>query len=198
MTGVQTCALPISGEFRPDDPLARRGAASGFSAGSSRRRYPAVQLLPPIPGLLLPAAARRKLKKGQLALSLPVARAVPRGAGLPSGARFPGFAQIHPMAAAELLQGALALLYDLEGMLAEISGMEHVSLQPSAGAQGELTGLMLIRGCLSEKGNPRKHIIVPDTAHGTNPASSTLCGYGVLQISSNERGVIDAAAVEKA
>jgi glycine dehydrogenase subunit 2 len=113
-------------------------------------------------------------------------------------ARFPGFAQIHPMAAAELLQGALALLYELEGMLAEISGMEHVSLQPSAGAQGELTGLMLIRSCLSEKGNPRKHIIVPDTAHGTNPASSTLCGYGVLQISSNECGIIDAAAVEKA
>jgi len=113
-------------------------------------------------------------------------------------ARLPGFAQIHPMAAAELLQGALALLHDLEGMLAEISGMEHVSLQPSAGAQGELTGLMLIRSCLSEKGNPRRNIIVPDTAHGTNPASSTLCGYGVLQISSNERGVIDVAAVEKA
>jgi glycine dehydrogenase subunit 2 len=113
-------------------------------------------------------------------------------------ARFPGFAQIHPMAAAELLQGALALLHELEGMLAEISGMEHVSLQPSAGAQGEFTGLMLIRGCLSEKGNPRKNIIVPDTAHGTNPASSTLCGYDVIQISSNERGVIDAAAVEKA
>ena len=113
-------------------------------------------------------------------------------------ARFPGFAQIHPMAGAELLQGALALLHELEGMLAEISGMEHVSLQPSAGAQGELTGLMLIRSCLSEKGNPRKSIIVPDTAHGTNPASSTLCGYDVIQITSNERGVIDAAAVEKA
>jgi glycine dehydrogenase subunit 2 len=97
-----------------------------------------------------------------------------------------------------LLQGALALLFELEGMLAEISGMEHVSLQPSAGAQGELTGLMLIRACMTERGNPRKKIIVPDTAHGTNPASSTLCGYEVVQISSNEHGVIDAAAVEKA
>jgi glycine dehydrogenase subunit 2 len=76
--------------------------------------------------------------------------------------------------------------------------MEHVSLQPSAGAQGELTGLMLIRAHLTAGGNPRKHIIVPDTAHGTNPASSTLCGYDVIQISSNERGVIDVAAVEKA
>jgi glycine dehydrogenase subunit 2 len=113
-------------------------------------------------------------------------------------ARFPGFAQIHPLAPGDLLQGALALLFELEGMLAEISGMEHVSLQPSAGAQGELTGLMLIRACMTERGNPRKKIIVPDTAHGTNPASSTLCGYEVAQISSNEHGVIDAAAVEKA
>jgi glycine dehydrogenase subunit 2 len=113
-------------------------------------------------------------------------------------ARFPGFAHIHPLAPVELLQGALALLWDLEAMLAEISGMEHVSLQPSAGAQGELAGLMLIRAHLMKKGDPRKHIIVPDTAHGTNPASSTLCGYEVIQISSNERGVIDAAAVEKA
>jgi glycine dehydrogenase subunit 2 len=113
-------------------------------------------------------------------------------------ARFPGFAQVHPLAPAELLQGALALLCELEGMLAEISGMEHVSLQPSAGAQGELTGLMLIRACLTERGDARQKIIVPDTAHGTNPASSTLCGYDVVQISSNEHGVIDAAAVTKA
>ena len=113
-------------------------------------------------------------------------------------ARFPGFAQIHPLAPDNLLQGALALLFDLEGMLAEISGMDHVSLQPSAGAQGELTGLMLIRACLTERGNPRKKIIVPDTAHGTNPASSTLCGYEVVQISSNEHGVIDAASMKTA
>ena len=113
-------------------------------------------------------------------------------------ARFPGFAQIHPMASVELLQGALALLHELEGMLAEISGMEYVSLQPSAGAQGELTGLMMIRACLTERGNPRKNIIVPDTAHGTNPASSTLCGYDVVQISSNEHGVIDVAALAQA
>ena len=110
-------------------------------------------------------------------------------------ARFPGFAQIHPLAPPDLLQGALALLYELERALAEISGMDQVTLQPSAGAQGELTGLMLIRACLADRGDPRKNIIVPDTAHGTNPASSTLCGYDVVQISSNERGVIDAAAV---
>ena len=113
-------------------------------------------------------------------------------------ARDPGFAQVHPLAPPDLLQGALELLYRLERALAEISGMDHVSLQPSAGAQGELTGLMLIRACLTGQGDPRKKIIVPDTAHGTNPASSTLCGYDVVQISSNERGVIDAATVAKA
>lgn len=113
-------------------------------------------------------------------------------------ARLPGFAQIHPMASPQLLQGALALLHDLAQILAEISGMEHVSLQPSAGAQGELTGLMLIRAYLAERGGPRQKIIVPDTAHGTNPASSTLCGYDVMQISSNTNGVIDASTIEKA
>ena len=113
-------------------------------------------------------------------------------------ARYPGFSLVHPLAPAALNQGALELLFDLEQMLAEIAGMDDVSLQPSAGAQGELTGLMLIRAYLSAQGDPRKKIIVPDTAHGTNPASSTLCGYDVVQIPSNEEGVIAAAAVAEA
>jgi glycine dehydrogenase subunit 2 len=113
-------------------------------------------------------------------------------------ARYPGFALVHPLAPPAMIQGALELLYGLEQMLAEIGGMDDVSLQPSAGAQGELTGLMLIRAYLSAQGNPRKKIIVPDTAHGTNPASSTLCGYEVVQISSDEQGVIAPAAVADA
>ena len=113
-------------------------------------------------------------------------------------ARLPGFAQVHPLVSADLLQGALALLYDLERMLAEISGLEHVSLQPSAGAQGELTGLMLVRAYLADRGDARRKIIVPDTAHGTNPASSTLCGYDVVQVSSSDQGVIDASVVAQA
>jgi glycine dehydrogenase subunit 2 len=112
-------------------------------------------------------------------------------------ARLPGFAQIHPLAPGELLQGALQLICELESMLAELSGMDSVSAQPAAGAQGELTGLMLIRAYLTERGTPRKNIIVPDTAHGTNPASSTLCGYDVIQISSNDQGVIDAPTVAR-
>src|SRR5713226_6712490 len=112
-------------------------------------------------------------------------------------ARFPGFALIHPLAPTDVLQGALEVLYELERILVEISGMEDISLQPSAGAQGELTGLMAIRAYLTDQGSPRKKIIVPDTAHGTNPASSTLCGYDVIQISSNAEGVNDAATVAK-
>jgi glycine dehydrogenase subunit 2 len=110
-------------------------------------------------------------------------------------ARLPGFAQIHPLAPGELLQGAWQLIYELEAILAEVCGMDAVSAQPAAGAQGELTGLMVIRAFLNERDNPRKKIIVPDTAHGTNPASSTLCGYDVIQISSNDQGVIDPATV---
>ncbi|OGP95265.1 MAG: glycine dehydrogenase (aminomethyl-transferring) [Deltaproteobacteria bacterium RIFCSPLOWO2_02_56_12] len=110
-------------------------------------------------------------------------------------ARLPGFSSLHPLAPPELIQGALELLYELEEMLAEISGMAHVTLQPAAGAQGELTGLMVIRACLRERSNPRRKIIVPDTAHGTNPASSTLCGYEVVQISSSNRGMVEAAKV---
>jgi glycine dehydrogenase subunit 2 len=112
-------------------------------------------------------------------------------------ARLPGFTLVHPLTPAKWLQGAMELLFELERMLIEICGMDDISLQPSAGAQGELTGLMLIRAYLTDQGNPRKKIIVPDTAHGTNPASSTLCGYDVIQISSNPQGVIDAATVEK-
>ncbi len=112
-------------------------------------------------------------------------------------ARLPGFARLHPLAPAGLIPGALRLLYELEGMLAGIAGMDAVTLQPAAGAQGELTGLMMIRAHLKENGNPRKKIIVPDTAHGTNPASSTLCGYEVIQIPSNEKGMIEAPSVEK-
>jgi len=113
-------------------------------------------------------------------------------------ARLPGFSQIHPLAPSQLLQGALQLIYELEAMLAEVSGMDAVSAQPAAGAQGELTGLMVIRAFLTEGGDPRKKIIVPYTDNGTNPASSALCGYDVVQISSNDQGVIGPSTVAEA
>ena len=113
-------------------------------------------------------------------------------------ARLPGFARAHPYQPEELSQGALQLLWELERYLAEICGMDRVSLQPSAGAHGELTGIMLIRAYLASKGNPRKKILIPDSAHGTNPASSALCGYQVVPVKSGPRGVVEPKAVAEA
>jgi glycine dehydrogenase subunit 2 len=89
----------------------------------------------------------------------------------------PGFAAAHPMLPPNLSQGILKLMYDLEQALVEITGMDAVSLQPAAGAHGELTGMLLFYAYHQSKGKPRSKIIVPDTAHGTNPASAALCGY---------------------
>jgi len=112
-------------------------------------------------------------------------------------ARLPGFSGLHPYQPEEMAQGALRLMYELENFLGRISGMDRVTLQPSAGAQGELTGLLMIRAYLTDRGNPRKKVLVPDTAHGTNPASSSLCGYRVVQVKSNERGILSPQAIEE-
>jgi len=102
----------------------------------------------------------------------------------------PGFAFAHPLLPPQLTQGILKLMYDLEHFLAEITGMDAVSLQPAAGAHGELTGMLLFYAYHRSKGAPRSKIIVPDTAHGTNPASAALCGYRPVSIKSNARGVL--------
>ena len=112
-------------------------------------------------------------------------------------ARLPGFAGAHPYQPEEISQGPLRLMHDLERFLCEVSGMDRVALQPSAGAQGELTGMLMIRAYLSDRGDPRQKVLVPDTAHGTNPASSSLCGYQVIQVKSNERGVLSPQAIEE-
>ncbi len=105
--------------------------------------------------------------------------------------RFDGFAASHPYLPDELAQGNLELLKTLEDSLAEITGLPGVSLQPAAGAQGEMTGLMVIRACLEARGNARKVVLIPDSAHGTNPASAAVCGYQVKTIKSNDHGAID-------
>lgn len=106
-------------------------------------------------------------------------------------ARLEGLATDHPYTPAALAQGCLRLLAETSRCLAEITGMDAVSLQPSAGAQGELTGILIIRACLAERGNPRKIILTPDSAHGTNPASVTISGYEVKNLKSNSRGCVD-------
>ncbi len=112
-------------------------------------------------------------------------------------ARLDGFALAHPYMPAELIQGALAVQKTLESCLAEISGTDAVSLQPAAGAHGELTGILMIRAYHQSKGNPRKKILVPDSAHGTNPASVTISGYVVENVPSDRRGMVDLEHLKK-
>ena len=103
----------------------------------------------------------------------------------------PGNADIHPMEPEQAVQGALELMYNLSELLREIAGMSAVSLQPAAGAQGELTGIMLIRKYHETKGRARSKILVPDSAHGTNPASVAISGYKAVSVKSNQNGTVD-------
>lgn len=106
-------------------------------------------------------------------------------------AQIESFLFSHPHAPQDLIQGNLEVLKSLEDFLGEITGMEAFTLQPSAGAHGELVGMMLIHAYLQDKGNPRKVVLIPDSAHGTNPSSAHICGYRVQEVKSNERGTID-------
>lgn len=107
-------------------------------------------------------------------------------------ARFNGFAHIHPLQEESSVQGALELMYDLQQHLVEITGMDEVTLQPAAGAHGEWTGLMLIRAFHEANGDTnRTKVIVPDSAHGTNPASATVAGLDTVTVKSNEHGLVD-------
>lgn len=110
-------------------------------------------------------------------------------------ARFAGFAKIHPYQPEESIQGALEMLYTLQNDIAALTGMDQVTLQPAAGAHGEWTGLMLIRAYHESRGEQRTKVIVPDSSHGTNPASATVAGYDTITIKSNERGMVDLDAL---
>ena len=102
-----------------------------------------------------------------------------------------GFTSIHPYQREDMTQGALELLYDLEQKLCEITGMKRFTLQPSSGAQGELAGMLMIRKFHELMGNKKNKVIIPDSAHGTNPATASMCGYDTLVIDSNSQGLID-------
>ncbi|MGC4108646.1 MAG: aminomethyl-transferring glycine dehydrogenase subunit GcvPB [Thermomicrobiales bacterium] len=107
-------------------------------------------------------------------------------------ARMPGFARLHPYQPESTVQGALELMYELQVMLAEISGFDEVTLQPAAGAHGELTGCLVIRAYHAERGDTaRTKILVPDSAHGTNPATAVMAGFQVVTVPSDERGNVD-------
>ncbi len=110
--------------------------------------------------------------------------------------RLPGFTAIHPLAPVELTQGSLELIYELERLLAEISGFQAVTLQPAAGAHGELCANLITRAYFKNKGEHRTKVLIPDSAHGTNPASVTLSGFESVTVSSTSDGLIDIQDLE--
>jgi glycine dehydrogenase subunit 2 len=112
-------------------------------------------------------------------------------------ARLDGLAWAHPYQPEALSQGAIEVMARLEAALAEITGMDAVTLQPAAGAHGELTGILLVRALLEKRGNPRKKVLIPDSAHGTNPATAAIAGYAIDNIRSSERGTVDLAQLER-
>jgi glycine dehydrogenase subunit 2 len=114
-------------------------------------------------------------------------------------ARLPGFTFAHPNQAPETVQGVLAVLYELQSVLAEITGMDAVGLAPAAGAQGELSGILIIKEYLADRGEThRRKVLVPDSAHGTNPATAAMAGYEVVSVPSDAQGNTDLQFLEQA
>jgi len=112
-------------------------------------------------------------------------------------ARLPGFADLHPLQPPATVQGALALMHELQGLLAEITGMDTASLAPAAGAQGELSGILMIKRYLADRGETRGVVLVPDSAHGTNPATAAMAGFRVVTVPSDAQGNTDLAALDR-
>ncbi len=112
-------------------------------------------------------------------------------------ARYPGLAGIHPLQPESQIQGALQLIWELEEALKAITGMPGVTLQPAAGAHGELTGLLMIRKAIEARGEGRGVVLVPDSAHGTNPATAVFAGYRAVEIPSADDGTVDLEALDK-
>ncbi|MBF0355902.1 MAG: aminomethyl-transferring glycine dehydrogenase subunit GcvPB [Alphaproteobacteria bacterium] len=111
-------------------------------------------------------------------------------------ARLPGFAGVHPLQPASTVQGALEAISLLGRWLMDLTGMPAIAMSPAAGAHGELCGLMAIRAAHEDRGDARQIVLVPESAHGTNPATATLCGYQVVSIPANEKGRVDLAALK--
>src|ERR1039458_10192800 len=111
--------------------------------------------------------------------------------------RIEGIADAHPYRPESLAQGCLQIMKLLSDCLLEITGMDAITLQPAAGAHGEFTGILLVRAYHQSKGNARKKILIPDSAHGTNPATAAVCGYQVANLKSNAQGMVDIAELER-
>ncbi|MEP0772782.1 MAG: aminomethyl-transferring glycine dehydrogenase subunit GcvPB [Acidobacteriota bacterium] len=112
-------------------------------------------------------------------------------------ARLPGLAQLHPLQPEEQVQGALELMWELEQALVAITGMARVTLQPAAGAHGELTGMLMVRAACLDRNSPRSTVLIPDSAHGTNPATAVFAGFKVVEIASTSAGTLDLHALAR-
>jgi glycine dehydrogenase subunit 2 len=201
-----------------DTPLQREPAVTIFERGApGRRAFQCPQLdVPEIPiDELLPASLRRAEPPRLPEVSEPeivrhYVRLSKRNFDLDSGfyplgsctmkhnprlhervAALPGHARLHPLQDPERAQGALELMWSLEAALAEISGLAHVCLQPSAGSHGELAGVLLTRAYHEARGERRHKVLTPDTAHGTNPATVTMAGFEVVKVATNPDGGVD-------
>src|SRR6516165_2250468 len=106
-------------------------------------------------------------------------------------AALPGLANLHPLQSDESCQGMLQILWELQNILAEIAGLDAVSLQPAAGAQGELTALLVAAAHFRDRGEERTRVLIPDSAHGTNPASAAIAGFEAVSVKSNAKGLVD-------
>src|SRR3954454_15515131 len=111
-------------------------------------------------------------------------------------ARVEGIANGHPYQPEKISQGALRIIKTLSDCLVEITGMDAITLQPAAGAHGELTGLLIVRAHQDSKGSPRRKVLIPDSAHGTNPATAAMAGYAVENLKSNSSGIVDTGMLE--
>ena len=109
-----------------------------------------------------------------------------------------GFCDLHPLQDDEDSQGSLKLMYNLQEALKKVSGMDYITLQPAAGAHGELTGMMIVKKYFETIGENRKNVIIPDSAHGTNPASAAMCGFNIIELKSDEKGLVDIEALKEA
>lgn len=112
-------------------------------------------------------------------------------------ANLDGFSNLHPLAADEDCQGSLELMYKLQEKLKIVTGMDGVTLQPAAGAHGEMTGMMIIKKYFEHIGENRTKVLIPDSAHGTNPASANMCGFEIVSVKSNDRGQVDIEALKE-
>ena len=217
--------MPVMGDRRLPEPTSYEKSRPGRRASSfARLDVPAVDPAEALPGVALADAPPALPELGELDVVRHFTRLSHRNHGIDVGfyplgscsmkynprqaevaAAMPGFRNLHPWAPDTAAQGTLELLWSLERWLAELTGLSAATFQPAAGAHGELTGLLLIRayhratsgaGRAGERGDARRTVVVPDSAHGTNPASAAMAGYDVVTVPSGADGLVDVDALE--